>query len=282
MDLSFFHDYKKILMQEDDYLVADDFKNRHIPEYLYKYFPCDKSRMSSLLSKRLWLAHRSTFNDSKEFMFMYLDEETFESSEIINENIKFMKNFKDEHLFEVTFKEATIYNNFLKDIISTSCFTTRFNYDYFWNEYADEYNGFCVKYKITDKRLFFPVIYTDERMEVNNLIKTIIVGKNLTVQTELEWLKKKGYRPNIVDNDVMGLLSILYFNYCCKGLKWKDEEEFRIIFANPVGRKVGQLVDYSDLNIQPCKIYIGNQCSEIDKKNLESIAEGFELEYECI
>ncbi|MDF2883892.1 MAG: hypothetical protein K0R54_4457 [Clostridiaceae bacterium] len=50
---------------------------------------------------------------------------------------------------------------------------------------------------------------------------------------EKEFEKEHGYKANLVSEDGLDNISALYFNYCCKTEKWKQEDEYRIIFANP-------------------------------------------------
>ena len=52
MDLEFINSYTRILF-EDDYKGADEFKNKAIPEVLFKYFPCRKNRLDALFDQKL-------------------------------------------------------------------------------------------------------------------------------------------------------------------------------------------------------------------------------------
>ena len=82
MDLEFINSYTRILF-EDDYKEADEFKNKTIPEVLFKYFPCKKNRLDALFDQKLWLAQHETFNDPNEFTFMYIDHKKFDEAKLI-------------------------------------------------------------------------------------------------------------------------------------------------------------------------------------------------------
>lgn len=100
------------------------------------------------------------------------------------------------------------------------------------------------------------------------------------LQDERKIRKKCGKKYNIISEKGMEYLSVLYFNFCCKELKWKMEDEYRLVFANcEVQTSNGKLVPYKKLNIIPKKIFIGNNCLEKDKKKLEEIAKHLKMEY---
>ena len=80
----------------------------------------------------------------------------------------------------------------------------------------------------------------------------------------------------------MDYISFLYFNYCCKGLKWKKENEYRLIYANSKQESDGKLVSYNDLNIIAKQIFISTNCSDEDKKELEEIAKELHIAYKYV
>ena len=71
MDINFFNDYLKILLNSG-YRDADLFKDKFIPNRLYKYFPPDHNRLEALISNKLWLAQYDTFEDKHEFSFLQI------------------------------------------------------------------------------------------------------------------------------------------------------------------------------------------------------------------
>lgn len=279
MDIDFIKSYSKLLF-EDGYQEADALKNAKIPDVLYKYFPCSKNRVNSLFEQKLWLAQHETFNDPNEFRFMFIDEDEFEKAELIGQKWGILYNNYDESLFKVRYKDAIKFMEENKKIVSVSCFTTDPQNEYFWSKYADNRNGFCIEYTINKKDNFYPVIYTNEKIEISDILKTTIIELKKNIQDEEKFMKEYGQKHNIISDDGMKYLSFLYFNFCCKELKWKNEDEYRLVFANYKSQTSnGKLVSYNDLNITANKIFIGNNCSDIDKKKLEEIAENMIMEY---
>lgn len=277
MDSDFIKTYSKYLLK-DGYQRADELKNATIPNILYKYFPCTENRINSLSKRELWLAQRETFNDPNEFRFMFIDKEKFDKAELIDPKWDFYN--YDQSFFKVEYQDALKFMEITKKLVSISCLTTDPQSDYFWSEYANDQNGFCVEYVINKKDNFYPVIYTNEKIEISDILKTTIMEFKKVIEDEYELERIKGQKYNIVSEDGMKYISFLYFNYCCKEIKWKHENEYRIIFANSHPQiSKGKLVSYNDLNITANKIFIGNNCSDIDKKKLKLIAESRGIEY---
>jgi hypothetical protein len=137
----------------------------------------------------------------------------------------------------------------------------------------------CVEYQISRKDIFYPLIYTDEILDVSELLYNHIIEILYANLQEMEF-KKEVKIYNIVSEEGVRYLSLLYFNYCCKNEKWKNENEYRIVFANPVVQKTaGILVDYLNLGTKPIKIYIGKICSNntINKLEEESKIKNYEI-----
>lgn len=95
--------------------------------------------------------------------------------------------------------------------------------------YAADYTGFCVEYKIEKKKYLYPIIYTDTKIDISEFAcNFIITTYNMTIkekQLEEEW-----HKPiYLVTNESMNDISFLYFNYCAKETKFDWENEFRIV-----------------------------------------------------
>lgn len=278
MELEFFNQYKEYLYN-DGYIEADKFKNTRIPNVLYKYFPCIENRLNSLLNQKLWLAQHETFKDPHEFEFMFIDKEKFDEAKLLGEEWGILYKYYGKDFFNISYDEAIQFMKKSSKLISISCFTTDHNNDYFWSEYANSQNGFCVEYKINKKTNFYPVIYTDEKVEVSDVLKTLIIETKKSIIDEHRLEQENGKKYNVISTSGMDYISYLYFNYCCKGLKWKKEDEYRIVFANDkVQMAPGKEIDYTALNISANKIFIGKNCSDKDKKSLEEIADKFKIE----
>lgn len=279
MNIEFFEEYKKILL-DNHYTDADKFKDSKIPDKLYKYFPSYEDRVDSFYNNKLWLAQYDTFNDENEFSFMKIEKNNFENA-VLFKKWAYKYNYVDENIFNVSFSQAEEFLERAKRTVSISCFTTSPQNSYFWDEYANKRDGFCIEYSIDRKKLFYPVVYTNEKIDISELLYNIIVDIRDIVAEEQKRYMETGERWNIISDDGMSYLSILYFNYCSKLEKWSKENEFRIIFGNPSEETApGKLVKYSDLGIKPTKIYIGEKCNVLVKTKLENISK--ELNYDIV
>ena len=279
MEINFFKQYKKYLYK-DGYIEADKFKNTMIPDILYKYFPCFENRLSSLSNQKLWLAQHEAFNDPHEFEFMFIEKEKFAEAKLLGEGWDIIYNYYDKRIFDISYNEAIQFMQKSSKLISISCFTTNPNNDYFWSDYANNHNGFCIEYKINKKNNFYPVIYTDEKVEISDVLKTLIIDTKKTIIDEHRLEQENSQKYSVISTNGLNYISYLYFNYCCKGLKWKEEDEYRIVFANDeIQTTQGKEINYKDLSISANKIFIGKNCSDEDRKRLKEIANKFKIEY---
>lgn len=279
MNLDFIKCYSEYLFKVG-YQEADKFKNSKIPNILYKYFPCSENRINSLSRQELWLAQHENFNDPNEFKFMYIDKDKFENARL-DRNLRILSPFYDDNIFRVEYQDAKKVMEKAKKIVSVSCFTTDPQNDYFWTNYANNHNGFCIKYNINKKDNFYPVIYTDEKLEISDILKTIIVGLKKNIQDEDDLMKEFGRSQNIINYDLLTYTSFLYFNYCCKNLKWEKEDEYRLVLPHSkIQSSKGKLITYDTLDINANKIFIGNNCSDENKKKLIEISKDLDIKYD--
>ena len=240
MDINFFNDYMKILLKSG-YRDADLFKDKFIPNRLYKYFPPDHNRLEALISNKLWLAQYDTFEDKHEFSFLQINKNYFENH---------------ESLHNINFSTASQWLDSNKHLVSISCFTTSFQNSDFWKKYAANYTGYCVEYPVVRKQLLYPVIYTDKNIDISEYACNFIAKIYDTILKEKE-LEAEWNRPvNLIPDEDIDNISFIYFNYCAKEPDWSWENEFRIVFSNEHPQtEPGQLVSYECLGIKPINIY---------------------------
>jgi len=147
-----------------------------------------------------------------------------------------------------------------------SCFTSNgINCMPMWAHYSNNHKGYCVEYSMEDKHnvllrsCMFPVQYVDKRIDITEVMKKQ-VEDILSEKEKAIKLRKK----EILINDLT-LIWISSYYSCLKHISWSYENEFRCtVAANAKG------IPY--MNAMPKAIYIGNKCSEINKKYLVDIA----------
>ena len=196
--LNFIKKYNEILF-EKGYQEADEFKNTMIPDVLFKYFPCKDDRIAALKEQKLWLAKYNQFNDKHEFEFMYSDRDGFRDAQIVGEKWKNLANEYDEKFFDLKYEDGQKVMEAGKKLVSVACFTTDPQNNYFWSEYAKN-SGFCVEYSIQKKDYFYPVIYTNEKLEISDILKTTILEmkKNIFDEKKYKAMGKPIYIAKMV------------------------------------------------------------------------------------
>lgn len=138
---------------------ALEYRATYTPDYIYKFCSLidnegeNQKRFSSLESNCIWFGRPDVMNDPFEFKGLYLDRNQFTS-------LGFDVSYCD-------IVEATLQNNIL-----LACFTSNMNTNMpMWGNYANSHKGYCVKYKVNNKRTVRNVIYVPKRISICNLIR---------------------------------------------------------------------------------------------------------------
>lgn len=250
--LNFYNEYlDKIDLKTDK---AESFKQKYLKsiikdeKYIYKFYSFDtntnlnRSKLKTFEDNKIWFSPYYCFNDPSEFSINYNLEIVSNKANIKKETIE-------------TFVEIT------KQINDLSSFTTDMN-DMMWKEYANNYNGFCVKYEILNFGSFYPVVYTNKNaLDFTNTIIENFYNKNhLSPMSFIESLqfKKLSILPVVLkdfsnygfeneirclcDNDFKTIDSS-----CLKGRVYpncKQEKEYKgsAIDINKIGLKISEVV----------------------------------------
>ena len=139
-----------------------------------------------------------------------------------------------------------------------------------WAHYSNNHKGYCVAYDMNEnynmllKSCMFPVQYVDQRIDVTEIMKSHV--KNLLI--EKEKAEKIGEKKILINDFTVIWVSNLYS--LLKHKSWSYENEFRCsVPSNSQGMPY--------INAIPKEIYIGNKCTEINKKHLVDIAYTFNI-----
>lgn len=121
-----------------------------------------------------------------------------------------------------------------------------------WAYYANNHQGFCVEYKLseTQKNLIYPVFYEDKRIKGNWIIGNLLASYE-KMNTSMSGEKKE---------DFYFYLQTLFLTSSIKHTSWRHEKEYRIINMSE---------QYHSL--PPNKIYIGAKCKDEYKEQLINI-----------
>lgn len=246
------------------YKVIDEFflpaLRKYLPKKIYKYYPLKNGltspeqkyndiRINNLKDRRIWASACSGFNDPYEGKYMYFSEKDFTA-----------RGFpKDTKKIGDAILEA------LREHILIACFTSNPNDLPMWAHYANEHQGFCVEYEITDTSNFYPVCYIHKRISL------------LSLFIELFYALTTKNAPHAEKELV--LKHCLFLN-AFKYKDWSSEHEIRAIFLDKFQANNGKLYACDDIGIKPTKLFIGICCSEEHKKKLIDIANELNIPYE--
>lgn len=243
------------LVQQEKYKEAIAYKNAYIPDVLYKYCWLDEEtndkaveanelRLSTLSEGKIYLSTLDQFNDPFEGKAFVFDGDDSDRGGFTIEQ----------------------FQEFAEHIKSNSRFCCFSNADEkqqnmpMWAYYANNHRGFCVEYHLQphQKNYIFPVSYDGSRVNGNVLMVNLLSG--------IIQMVKEGKGSSQMPGDVSVHNQLAYLSLACKHASWKHEKEYRAMV--PAAKGI-----YLDL--EPCKIYVGLNCSKNHEKRLAQIAQSF-------
>ena len=240
---------------EKDFLTT--IRNK-LPQKIYKYYQLsddvkgNEQKLNSVRNNTIWASTCYEFNDPYECQFLYLNEDTLVEMGIPNPQ-------RAKELWDSIMEE-------IRTRITTICFTQNSNDMLMWAHYANNHKGFCVEYSIDNYKNFYPVIYSQNRINVQALfIELIYCLFN-------EEAKGKG---------LAALLKYIMFTSAFKDESWEAEHEIRAVFINSRNDMTtkGRLFNCETIGVHPTQIFIGMECSSEHEEKLAEIANELQIPY---
>lgn len=230
---------------------AFNYRSTFTPDYLYKFFPLvddsndkmNQLRFYSLTNNYLWFATPEVQNDPYEFMGLYWDED------------ELLKMGVQQHSIDDT-------NILLLKQIALTAFTSNMDNNLpMWAHYANNHHGYCVKYKVRNKRVIRNVIYDTQRISMTKTFLNLIhmINKGMKMQDN-----------RFIDEAKINS-AILQDKFFYKHISWAYENEFRALWPFE-GHKTGFNIPIDELSLTVEEIYGGINCSDSNKKELSKIA----------
>lgn len=230
----------------------------HIPNILYKYYYLSEDeaensiRLDTLREKKIYMADCKSLNDPFDNKAFFYKGEELEKYE----NLK-------EH-------KGRIIDD-LSSFHRITCFTSNgINCMPMWAHYSNNHRGYCIAYDMNEKynvplrSCMFPVQYVGKRIDVTEIMKKQV--ENILI--EKEKAMKLGKKEILIDD--LTLIWISSYYSCLKHISWSYENEFRCsVASNSKGMPY--------MNAMPKEIYVGNKCTDINKKKLIDIAYLFNI-----
>ncbi|SCZ01494.1 DUF2971 domain-containing protein [Flavobacterium caeni] len=211
--------------------ILDISENHHISksEELYKFYSFNSNNIDALQNSYFYLTSPREFNDPFD-----------------------CQNNQEELIQKKYPIRKEIFDN-----LGVSCFTRNIQNPSMWNRYADDYSGYCIKFKnnhLIDQSeidIRSNVAYTKEYYSIEYYYQNIF--KEIDRQSIDESSK----------NDMKFIITIGH-KYCQKSIEWKNEEEYRIVSLRC--KENYRKIKYDKLMIEA--IYLGHNMSEESRNHI--------------
>ncbi len=265
MNVKFDYGYFHSLIKEGKIDAAFDYRASFTPEYIYKFYPLaddpvdeqqkqlNQKRLYGLENDMIWFASPEKQNDPYEFKGIYWNDDKLLQVGVPQESIEHTKELLFGHILLAAFTSN------MGDNLSM------------WAHYANNHHGYCVKYKVGNKRTIRNVIYSSSRTSMTNtfinFLQQGLHGFNLGDRKLIEQAQKHS--------------AILQDKFFYKHTSWEYENEFRALYPFD-GTETGMNVSVDELWLRVEEIYSGINCSKENKKELSRIASKLKVPYkEC-
>lgn len=248
-------------LSKENYKEALNYKNRNMPEKIYKYIwlddiecdnknsKCDKSinlnniKIQSIKDDKIWLSTYDNLNDPFELSALYLKEK-----EIIN------------HGWPIDIVKA-VFEKIKKEFLIGS-FTTHLSDSLpMWAHYANNHKGVCLEYCVLDPSYLFKVSYEMQRIPIASIITNLISDAAHKKQPDHKYLMS------------------IFNGGCIKHKSWINEDEFRILYANINKKDNGDLIKLNDIGLKLNSVYFGINCINNYEEEIKNICD--EKECKC-
>lgn len=234
---------------------AMQYKQKFVPERLYKYQPIGHGRMKqkrlgTVKREEIWGSRVKYLNDPFEFKMIYAEQDSNDIKE---------------------FYEDVLNRN---EVI---CLSGKWNDKLMWAHYADSHCGMCLEYtfEFGNTGQVFPMTYVKKRQDFKIELS--------------EWLNQKSvvldqlYKNRNMTNEQIRLMHSCGKIMFTKDWVWKYENEFRIITRNHTDiendkfdaykDQRGSLHKTGDFDLMLTKIYLGLNCTDENKKEIMEVAQ---------
>lgn len=234
--------------------AARKYMSHYIPETLTKFYSLtdnenlNESKISAFKDNWSWFDYATEQNDKLEFKTAYFDEEQARAVGRSEAHIAFEKKMS-----ETSRKKLLL-----------CCFTEHgYKNESMWSEYAKDFNGYCIQYRVKRKEIFFQVHYQDDRMALTNLYSAFALVCHENDVAKVDEQKER------CENAMDMLVYFYEILFSIKETKWAKEKEYRIISVPYAGYE--HKIPNDILGLEAVAITIGYNCKEEYKERLKAI-----------
>lgn len=226
------------IVEEEGMEPAIDYRKKFTPDYVYKYIQLtdnddeNNKRFLSLANNQLWFSSCRVQNDPFEYKGIYFDVEKIMGRGVPKESVETAERMLEKMLLCA---------------FSANCETNM----PMWAYYANNHKGFCLKYKVNNKRIVNNVVYVPERIPVYGAFFNFF---DEIIQESKEDLYKM----------------IMTEKFFVKHVSWASEHEYRALYPNQEDIE-GKNIMGNDIGLDLVEILAGYKCSEIHCEKLKNI-----------
>lgn len=234
--------------------AAREYMSLHIPDTLTKFYSLthdeilNDKKIETLANNCNWFDYSYNQNDPFDMRMIYVDKEAVLKAGLPYEVYEWEKEFLEKLTNKLTLCSFvdTDYNNLPM-----------------WAYYANNHHGYCIRYKIRRKEIFFRVLYADTSAPVTSLFLQYKMSCDKYAESDntKEWQSSLEYAIQL-------FLSI-------KHISWKHEKEYRIIC--PYYKEFGNRVSNATMGLSILDITIGLNCEEKYRQKILQFANAREI-----
>ncbi|EAE7321128.1 DUF2971 domain-containing protein [Listeria monocytogenes] len=165
-----------------------------VPEKLYRYTSLNEYELDNIEKKEVTVTCPLLFNDTfdtrwpKEFLPDDNPKIDSDIEELLPGYKASRRAVKDSKLGKLAQKSLV---NFPTQIFRAACFTTTESKDIFWGTYADNSKGICIGYKDLEKDCFYPIIYSEVKVDTSQISDPHVDEDKLKLALLLSTINKK-------------------------------------------------------------------------------------------
>lgn len=237
------------LLKDNNFECARNYLESFVPDYLYKYYSLSDCTDDDLNNKKIdtladnanWFDINENQNDPFDMKMAYIGDELIKQKGACEEAVEAASKVLSQ-----------IQSSFLLCSLSNA---TELNLP-MWAHYANNHHGFCIKYKVNNRKAIHRIFYEEKRISIlDSPLEFYFEAKKSSVQGyETERLKQ------------INELLLLLINI--KHESWSYEKEFRMLYPkddSSTGKRV------TNEWITPTDVYIGVNCIDNYKQKIIKI-----------
>ncbi len=242
---------------------AHTYKNKYIPNTLYKFFSLSENEDDDLSLKKLdyldleymWMPYAQYLNDPFELRAIYLSKDEIEKFKFEDVEVENINN----HILD-KLKEGYIISSLTENVLDIMPM---------WAHYANNHRGYCLEFETVSKHVIYPIKYVEHRNPIGSWLDAIDYLSTRLENGEIE-------EDNI---QLQVIREFMYIFGMYKHFSWKYEKEYRVMLPYTNNKEVsGMVTPFDGIGLKLKSIIIGYACNTQYEDILREIANNLKVE----